>query len=313
MKQSSSSYPCYTCPAQEVVKHAQLLKAYKDHLLQERGVINPRGQIRVASSFLALLEARYRQLDEISTAHIQMFITEQGRHYQRKTVAGIASYLRGFLRYLAFNRLVPRDLSECVRRPCVFQGEREPRYLQDWQVCRVLSTVDQNTKKGKRDYAMLLLLAVYGLRANEVVGLHLEDCQWGANQLLIRGRKCFDSMQLPLTGEMAEALVAYLRVRVKSAHREIFLNVFRPYPPLGTGGLNLVATEAIRRCGFTVARPGSHTFRYSRAQALFAAKHSLPEIASALGHRDLRTTLGYISFTVHPLRELALSAGEELA
>lgn len=313
MTHSSLSHPCYTRAPREDFAHAALLRAYETHLLTDRGVSRTYGQIRVASSFLTLLEASRIRLDEISAAHIQMFIAEQGRCYQRKTVATIASHLRGFLRYLAFHGLTPRDLSESVRRPCVFQGEREPRYLQDWQVRQVLRAVDQSTAKGKRDYAMLLLLAVYGLRANEVVRLRLEDCRWEARQLLIRQRKCRDSMQLPLTAEVAQALVAYLRVRGQSEHREIFLNVFRPYPPLRTGGLNLVATNAIRRCGFTVARSGSHTFRYSRAQALFAANLPLPEIASTLGHRDLRTTLGYLSFTVHPLRELALSAGEELA
>ena len=313
MTHSSLTYPCYARPPREDFVHAALLKAYEIHLIEERGVIKADGQIRVAYSFLTLLEASHSRLDEISVAHIQRFITEQGHHYQRRTVASIASYLRGFLRYLAFKRLTSQDLSESVRRPCVFHGEREPRYLQDWQVCQVLSAVERNTAKGKRDYAMLLLLAVYGLRSNEVVGLRLDDCRWEARQLLIRQRKCGDSMQLPLTAEVAEALIAYLRVRVQSEHREVFLNFFRPHQPLRTGGLSAVAITAIRRCGFVVARPGSHTFRYSRAQALFAAERSLPEIASMLGHRDLRTTLGYLSFTVHPLRELALSAGEGLA
>jgi integrase len=166
---------------------------------------------------------------------------------------------------------------------------------------------------GKRDYAILLLLAVYGLRGNEVIGLQLEDCQWRANKLLIRNRKCGDELELPLAVEAARALVAYLRVRPTTKHREIFLSIFRPHPPLRAGALYAIATKAINHCGFKVAHPGSHTFRYSRAQALFAEQFSLPEIASALGHRDLRTTLGYLSFTVHPLRELALNAGEELA
>lgn len=313
MNNSSLSYPCYARPPREDFMHAPLLKAYKTHLLKERGVKRPDEQVRVASSFLTLLEASHCQLEEVSSAHIQSFITEQGRHYQRKSIAGIACYLRCFLRYLAFNRLLPRDLSESVRRPCIFKGEREPRYLQDWQARQVLSAVDRSTAQGKRDYVLLLLLAVYGLRGNEITGLRLEDCQWGAGQLLIRGRKCGDAMELPLTPEVAQALVAYLRVRIKTEHREIFLNVLPPYLPLRGCGLHYVAVKFIRRSGFTVARPGCQTFRYSRAQALFAAERPLPEIASALGHRNLSTTLGYLSFTIHPLRELALSAGEELA
>ena len=79
------------------------------------------------------------------------------------------------------------------------------------------------------------------------------------------------------------------------------------------GSLQAIVAKAIELSGVTVAHPGTHTFRYSRAQSLFAAQRPLPEIAATLGHRDLRTTLNYLSFTVHPLREVALNAGEDLA
>lgn len=313
MNQPSLSYPCYSRPPRESASHADLLEMYKIHLVRERGLSRPRNQLQVATCFLLLLEDCRCNLNDVSITHIQTFIIEQGRYYQRRTIASIASALKVFLRYLAFHRLVHRDLSESVRRPRVFRGEREPRYLQDWQVRHVLNSVDQSTAKGKRDYALLLLLAVYGLRAGEIVGLRLEDCRWVAGKLLIRERKCGDAMELPLTAEVAEALVTYLRVRPETKEREIFLNVFRPHPPLRTGGLHIIARKAIHICGFDVAHPGTHTFRYSHAQALFAAQRPLSEIAGALGHRDMSTTLGYLSFTVHPLRELALGAGEELA
>lgn len=313
MDQSSLCYPCHSRPPRENSPHRELLGAYRSYLVQARGVSLPEPHIRVSACFLVLLEARGRQIGDMSAADIQLFIMEQGGYYQRKTVAAIASFLRAFLRYLAFNRLVPRDFSVSVHRPCIFQGEREPRYLQDWQVRHVLNAVDQSTDQGKRDYALLLMLAVYGLRAKEVTGLRLDNCHWASRELLVHDRKCGGTMRLPLTDAVAEALVTYLHVRPKTEHREIFLSVFRPHPPLRAGGLHEVAVKAIRRCNFTVARPGCHTFRYSRAQALFAARCSLPEIAFTLGHRDLRTTLGYLSFTVHPLRELALGAGEELA
>ena len=312
MDQSSLCYPCFSRPPKENSHCQELLDAYRSDLVHVRGVLYPKGQIRASACFLSLLEARGRRLEEMSATDIQLFIMEQGHHYQRRTIAAIASYLRGFLRYLAFNRLVPKDFSESVRRPCIFRGEREPRYLQDWQVRHILSAMDQNTDQGKRDYAILLLLAVYGFRVKELAGLRLDDCCWAAGKLFICNRKCGDAMELPLTAEVAEALVAYLRVRPTTKHREIFLGVLRPYSPLKADGLQAIAERAIHRCEFAVARPGSHTFRYSRAQALFAAQRPLTEIAAALGHHDLRTTLGYISFTVHPLRELALNAGEEL-
>ena len=313
MNQKPLSYPCFSPPRQKKCAHQELLAMYTEHLLQVRGVLEPTRQLRVAASFLSLLDATGCRVEEISTGAIQTFMTEQGAYYQRTTVASLASSMRGFLRYLAFSRVVPRDLSEFVRRPGIFRGEREPRYLQDWQVRRVLESVDRTTVRGKRNYAILLLLTVYGLRGREIRGLRLEDIRWRAKHVLIRTRKCGDMMELPLIDEVAEALLAYLRVRPSTEHRHVFLGIQHSRLPLRSSSLQAIVTKAIDRSGITVAHPGTHTFRYSRAQSLFAAQRPLPEIAATLGHRDLRTTLSYLSFTVHPLREVALNAGEDLA
>lgn len=313
MSHQSKSYPSYSSPPRGAKVDGELLSAFERHLIEERGVHCPENQRQIAACFLHFLKASGCRLEDVGAGQIQTFITEQGLHYQRKTLAAIASFLRGFLRYLAFTRRLPHDLSEFVRRPRMFQGEREPRYLQDWQVKQILASADREDSQGKRNFAVLLLLSVYGLRGIEVANLKLDDLDWRAEKMLIASRKCGDAMELPLVGEVAQALMEYLRVRPASEAREIFLNVFKPHPPLHIEGIGQIARVAIRRCGFIVAHPGAHTFRYSRAQALFAAELSLPEIASTLGHRDLRTTLGYLSFTVHPLREVALNAGEELA
>ena len=313
MSKKILSYPCYSPPQGKQCTHPELLAMYKEHLLQVRGVLDPKRQLRVATCFLSLLDASGCRVEEVSTGAIQTFMIEQGTYYQRTTIASLASFMRGFLRYLAFSRIVPRDLSEFVRRPCIFQGEREPRYLQDWQVRRILEAVDRTTVQGKRDYAILVLLAVYGLRAGEIRGLRLADIRWRSKNMLIGTRKCGDMMELPLIDEAAEVLLAYLRVRPRTEHRQVFLGILPPHLPLKTSSLQSIVVRAMKRSGITVAHPGTHTFRYSRAQALFAAQHPLPDIAAALGHRDLRTTLGYLSFTVHPLREVALNAGEDLA
>ena len=313
MKQKSLSYPCYSPPRREECTHPELLAMYTEHLLQVRGVLGPKRHLRVVTCFLSLLDVSGCRVEDISTGAIQTFITEQGAYYQRRTVATIASSVRGFLRYLAFSRVVPRDLSEFVRGPRTFQGEREPRYLQDWQVRRIVESVDRTTVGGKRNYAILLLLAVYGLRAREIRCLHLEDIRWRAKNLLIRTRKCGDTIELPLIDAMAGALLAYVRVRPRTEHRQVFLRILPPHLPLKSSSLQSIVVRAMERSGVTVAHPGTHTFRYSRAQSLFAAQRPLPEIAATLGHRDLRTTLSYLSFTVHPLREVALNAGEDLA
>jgi integrase len=180
-------------------------------------------------------------------------------------------------------------------------------------VAATLATLNLGTVVGLRDRAILTLLAVYGLRSCEAARIRLDDILWRAETLRIRHRRCGDTLELPLLPAAAKALADYIRVRPETVHREVFLTKFRPHHPIHDSAVGQAAREALKRAGIEVARSGAHTFRYSHAQALFEAETPLPEIAGALGHSDLRTTLGYLQITVHPLREVAINDGEELA
>ena len=313
MAQSSDSYPCYSARTDMLLVDLELVSDFTTFLTEVRGLKSINHHRLVADCFLNYLRINDCPLVEAQAKQIQAFITEQGLHYKRKTLAAITCFLRSFLRYLAFSRHLPKDISRFVQGPYLFQGEREPRYLQDWQARKILTSAGQSSIKEKRDYAILFLLIVYGLRAGEVISLVLDDLLWRSQKIVFRDRKGGDTMELPMTPEVACALVAYLRVRPQSNHRNVFLSAIKPIVPLGRCALYHIANKVIESSGFVVAHPGAHTFRYSHAQELFAQGCSVPDIASALGHRNHTTTLGYLSFTVHPLREVALNAGEELA
>ena len=294
------------------VEH-DLLQAFEFHLTQHRGVQRPECHLSVVNSFLGFLANADLKLTEIGPKAINDFLTEQGARYQRKTLAAIASCLRVFFRYLVFAGVVEKDFSQAVKRPRMFQGERDPRYLKPWQVKQVLAAVDRQTVRGKRDYALLLLLAIYGLRAAEAAHLRLDDLRWRARKIVITHRKCSDKMELPMVAAVGRALADYLQVRPDIDQRNIFLTDLKPIRPLKPKSLATTVKKAIVRCDLGVAHPGSHSFRFSLAQTLFQCERPLGEIAEALGHRDLRTTLGYLSFVVHPLREVAINEGEELS
>ena len=290
----------------------RLLLRYERYLKEVRGVRELKPQLCTVGCFLAFLKKLGIAPARVSKREIDLFISEQGRHYTKRTVASIASFLRAFFRYLAARGVVGEDLARFVERPRVVREERDPRFLKTYQVKQVLDDVDRSTLAGKRDYALLMLLASYGLRSCEIQGIRLEDIHWKAGKLAIRHRKCGDTIELPLLPHVAAALVEYLRVRPQNQHRHLFLNSFKPFRPLDGSGIAVVCQRALRHADITVARPGSHTFRYSHAQALFQAETPLFEIASILGHRDYRTTLGYLHIAVHPLREVALNEGEDL-
>ena len=314
MANKKLSYPCYSPALREKKLKYPEIEGFEIYLTQHRGVRYTKDQLSVATCFLDFLAASTKQIISVNQKDIDDFISEQGAHYTRMTISGITSYLRSFFRYLFFAGALTSDFSESVHRPYLFRGKRDPRYLRPWQVKQVLSAArGSNTVAGKRDYAILILLAIYGLRGCEVFRLRLDDLHWKTMKLTVRARKCGDTLVLPLVAEAGRALADYLSVRPPSPFREIFLSAMEPFHPLKKATFSSIAKLAIARCGIEVAHPGTRTFRYSNAQSLFQAQRPLSEIAGILGHSDLSTTIGYLSFAVYPLYEVAINDGEVMA
>jgi integrase len=177
----------------------------------------------------------------------------------------------------------------------------------------VLAAINRHTPVGKRDYAMFLLLATYGLRGIEVVRLRLDDIQWREQLLQVRGRKAGNRTTYPLSVAVGEALLAYLQtVRPASPHREVFLTMHAPFTPLLRASLRNRVLDYLRLAGVQVAHPGTHSFRYSCAQRLFEQGVPLKSIGDFLGHRDPNSTERYTKIAWDQLREVAAGNGEEL-
>ena len=305
------SYPFSAWGKRKSDAEYPFLSDYVKHLT-DRGV-QPGLYLAAATCFLDYLHIKAKTLASMNKGDIDDFVTEQGTHYQKTTVASLAGLLRSFFRFLLVQRLVNADWAGLVPSPRLFQGKRDPRFLKPAEVRLILARADRTRLVGRRDYAILSLLGLYGLRAAEVAQLELDDIEWRAMVLRIRHRKCDDAFELPLIPVAAEALMEYIKVRPASAHRTVFLSVLLPTRPLPPHAVGTVAKRAIRAAGIEVRRPGAHSFRYAVAQKLFDAERPISEIATVLGHRKLKSTLGYMSFAVHPLRELALNDGEDLA
>lgn len=178
---------------------------------------------------------------------------------------------------------------------------------------KTLSCIDRRSALGKRDYAILLLLAVYGLRAREVAALTLDDIQWRAEALHIRGRKAGHATDYPLARQVGDAIVDYLKHgRPATTDRRIFLVIRAPRGPI-TG--RIVACQArryLRAAGIQAPRLGSHTLRHSVAQRLVDADFSLKVVGDYLGHRSPSSSRIYGKVAIESLRELALGDGEAI-
>ena len=230
---------------------------------------------------------------ELSAALLSAFAAERSAAGLAKTtIREGCSVLRVFLRYAGREGLVRGDLWKTVEWPQVYRLSDIPRSISWDEVGRVLQTADRRTPCGRRDYAILLLLATYGLRAREVAALTLDDIDWKRE---------------PLSRAVGEALADYLQHgRPESPDRRVFFRAVAPLQPLGTDAVSSCARRYLLRAGISVPRPGSHTLRHSAVQRLVDTGFSLKTIGDYAGHRSAASTQIYgNSWELH-------QAGEEL-
>jgi site-specific recombinase XerD len=297
--------------------HMGLVDDYLQHLQESRGLcrntlILKRPPCQALLAFVA--DAGTTDLQSLRAETIHQFLAHHAPTCHRRTLRSRCSTLRDFLAYLHRLGIVPVNLAGVIVAPRVYQGEHCPRFLTRAQIDAVLAVIDRQTPTGQRDYAMVLLLAVYGLRAIEVTQLRLDDLDWHRQLLCIRRRKAGNDTTYPLSVGVGEAILAYLRQgRPSSTHRAVFLSVKAPFTPLTPrGGLSDQVRTYLAQAGIHVARSGTHSFRYSCAQRLFEEGLPLKTIGDYLGHRDTRTTQHYTMITLDQLRQVALGDGEDL-
>ncbi|MFC2173080.1 site-specific integrase [Acidobacteriota bacterium] len=165
---------------------------------------------------------------------------------------------------------------------------------------------------GKRDYALLLLLVTYGLRISDARGLCLDDIDWRHDRLSICQRKTGEPLLLPLTPEIGQALITYLReARPSTPHRQVFLTVRVPHRPFSSNRAPVwIVRKYIDRANVSGIHRGPHVLRHSMASRLLQAGHPIKFIADLLGHRSIESTFIYTKVDVDHLREVALDLPE---
>lgn len=300
----------------ESVKYfSRSLSQYAAYMRRVRGLPEKTvsSRIQYSTKFCRhLFRSGIKHLKLITREAIQRFVISEGYVYERKTMANNCSNLRCFLAFLHSRNIISTDLSATVVIPRCYQHENCPRYLTQSQIASILASIDRKSPSGKRDYAIVLLLATYGLRGKEVVNVKLEDIDWRGKCLYIRGRKANNNSGYPLAREVGVALVAYLKGGRpnSSEYRNVFLSHRPPFKPLDS--LSLIVKSYVRFDRSHLDRLGSHNFRYSCAQKLFERDFPLKAIADYLGHLDINTTRRYMKIDLKHLREVALNDGEEI-
>jgi integrase/recombinase XerD len=287
------------------------IDAYRQHLAEVRGLaaVTIVRHCLIVSEFLqhALKQDGAFRLVDLTPGHSERFIRAISPRLGRQSLQKVVAILRGFLRFLGMRGEAPLGLETRIDTPRVYREEQLPRAL-PWDCVRAfLESFDRTTTAGLRDYAMLSLIAAYGLRGCDVAGLKLNDIDWRAGEVRIIQSKTRQPMVLPLTDPAADAVLAYLRNgRPRSTYRQIFLKTHAPITPLQGANVSDAFRFRIKHSGLDIRARGVYCLRHSHAMHLLRQGVSLKTIGDLLGHRRSQSTAVYLRLDIDDLREVAL-------
>jgi len=235
------------------------------------------------------------------------FVQRQAPRLHLKRAKLLTTALRSFLRYARYRGGITCDLASAVPTVANWSMASIPRAIPAEAVHRLLASINQRTATGRRDYAILLVLARLGLRAGEVVRLELEDIDWNAGSLSVQG-KGDQRCALPLPAEVGAAIAAYLRyARPPSSSRRVFLRAKAPIRGLlGAQAISSLVRHNLIRADIQAPTHGAHQFRHALATEMLGHGASLTEIGEVLRHRNPQTTMIYAKVDLESLRTLAL-------
>ena len=285
-----------------------LVDEYRRHLVHDRGLSasTVSRYARFAKQFLSQRASRIGTalgVEGLSSAEVNAYLLAASSRLVVESAKREAADLRALLRFLYLRRVIESDLGAAMPPVAAWRGARLPRAVGAADVDAVLGGCDRSTASGRRDYAILCLLARLGLRRGEVAALRLDDVDWRRGEISVRG-KTRRVDRLPLPVEVGEALVAYLREgRPACGCRQLFVTVYAPYRPINSNSITDLVYRACRRAG--LARVGGHRLRHALATQMLRRGGDLIEIAQVLRHSDLGATSGYAKVDRAALRIVA--------
>ena len=246
-------------------------------------------------------------LSRLRAGDVVRFVQRQAPRLHLKRAKLLTSALRSFLHYVRYRGDTALDLAAAVPPVANWTMTSIPRAIPAKAVRQLLASINRRTAQGRRDYAILLVLARLGLRASEVVFLELDDMDWEGGQMSVRG-KGGQRTALPLPAEVGEAIAAYLRHgRPRSTSRRVFLRAKAPIRGfVGQQAIGSLVRHTLTRAGVTAPTTGAHQFRHALATQMLQQGASLTEIGEVLRHRHPQTTTIYTKVDLDALRPLAL-------
>jgi site-specific recombinase XerD len=283
---------------------------FKAYLVSERGLAERTVEhySAAAHAFLASCPREVDGWSVLTAADVLTFVRHHAATRIPLHMQQLCTGLRAFLRYLRFRGEIQSDLAASVPRIARWRLATLPKSLSSVQVQQILAHCNRQSTSGRRNYAILMLLARLGLRANEIRCLTLDDIDWSRGQLSIVS-KGSGPQAMPLPTDVGKALTAYLtNGRPCSSSRAVFVRLTAPHLPYAHSGvISSIAADAMQAAGITAPSKGAHVFRYTLATQMLRDGASLREIGQVLRHKDEDTTRIYAKVDLTRLRTLAFS------
>ena len=295
---------CLPTPAERCAQ------AFGQYLLEVRALARTT-IINYVPFIRSFLEGRFGRgrvtLSRLRASDVVGFVQRQAPRLHMKRAKLMTTALRSFLNYGRYLGEVSLDLAAAVPIVANWSMPSIPRAISAEHVGLLLASIDRRTAAGRRDYAILLLLARLGLRSGEVAFLELDDIDWNAGQVSVRS-KGGQRNTMPLPIEVGRAIAAYLRRgRPRSSSRRVFLRAKAPIRAFrGASGIGSIVRHSLARAGIHATSKGTHQFRHGLATEMLGQGASLGEIGELLGHRHPQTTKIYTKVDIKALRTLAL-------
>jgi integrase/recombinase XerD len=299
-----------SAPEAPATASSVLERRYADFLRDEKGLaeLSLRVYLPLVPDLLHNLEKELGTISvhRLNATILRDFLLERARGRSSEYVRLLATSLRSFLRFLHARGEIRHDLTAAIPTVRKWSQPGVPRKLTPEEIDRVLAAPDRTTPTGRRDYAILLLLARLGLRSGEVIALELRDIRWNTGEILIRGKGSRLDL-LPLSCEVGAAIACYLRVdRGIRPMQRVFLRTYAPRVPLtGPASVGHIVRRALAHAG--VERPNriaAHLFRHTLASRMLQQGADLREISEVLRHRAPSTTEVYAKIDFRSLNEV---------
>jgi site-specific recombinase XerD len=261
------------------------------------------------SRFLDYLNGRnIKSIEEINPDNLMGFVQEL-QDYSDVTRHLIILQINKFLKYLYNSKILESDYSTVIPKCNYVRQPKLPSYHSEEEISKLIRCVDRSNAVGKRDYAIILLIARLGLRRSDVSGLKFENIHWEQRQISLIQQKTKQSVELPLFNDIGNAIIDYLKYgRPKSNLQYVFLRLIPPCNNLDGNGITCIIQKYLRYSGinYDERKHGPHALRHSLASNLLKQETPLPIISNILGHSSTESTIDYLRIDIQSLRKCAL-------